>query len=128
MRKLLAITFFTLLTWQIFFNAGFIVYWKVNQTFITEKLCENKDKPQMHCNGKCYLFKQLQKATEKENDKNSLPTSIPKFKSVDNFVIQNYDWNLENQSIILRQPSYKNYSSNLTIGHQNSFFRPPEFI
>ena len=82
----------------------------------------------MHCNGKCYLYQQLQKAAEKENDKNSLPTSLPKFKSIDDFVAQNYDWNLKKKSVSLRQPPFKNYSSNLTIGHQNSLFRPPEFI
>lgn len=110
------------------FNAGFIIYWKVNQTFIIEKLCKNKDKPQMHCNGKCYLYQQLQKAAEKEIDKNSLPTSLPKFKSVDDFVAQNYDWSPKKTSILLRQDSFANYCFNWPIGHQNSLLRPPEFI
>lgn len=33
---------------------------------ITQKLCVNKNKPQLHCNGKCYLSKQLKKAAENE--------------------------------------------------------------
>lgn len=30
-----------------------------NYQYIKNKLCENKDKPEMHCNGKCYLMKEL---------------------------------------------------------------------
>lgn len=36
--------------------------------YISEVLCINKDKPEMHCNGKCYLMKSLAEAAEKEAD------------------------------------------------------------
>lgn len=36
----------------------------VNQTEIAATLCENKDKPELHCNGHCQLKKEL----EKHND------------------------------------------------------------
>lgn len=35
--------------------------WKINQARITELYCINKDNPLMHCNGQCYLSKQLKK-------------------------------------------------------------------
>jgi hypothetical protein len=38
--------------------------YEINKAAITASLCENKDKPAMHCNGKCHLRKQLAKATE----------------------------------------------------------------
>ena len=41
----------------------------VNYDYIVENLCENKDTPSMHCDGKCYLAKQLAKESE-GNDKN----------------------------------------------------------
>ena len=46
----------------------FFVYaeFKANQKYIAASLCENRDKPQMHCNGKCYLMKKLKEAEEKE--------------------------------------------------------------
>lgn len=37
-----------------------------NYDYITNELCENKDKPIMGCNGKCYLMKELAKASETE--------------------------------------------------------------
>lgn len=41
----------------------------MNYDYIVNVLCENKDKPQMHCDGKCFLSKQLAKESEK-SDKN----------------------------------------------------------
>lgn len=38
----------------------------VNQDYISEYLCINKDKPMMNCDGKCYLSKMLQ---EDQNEK-----------------------------------------------------------
>lgn len=42
------------------------VFWQVNfhlnQQEIVRLECENKNRPELHCNGKCYLAKQLQKA------------------------------------------------------------------
>ena len=42
----------------------------LNKSVITEKLCVNKAKPKMHCNGKCYLAKQLK---EKEQQNKQAP-------------------------------------------------------
>ncbi len=47
---------------RFFIYAGF----EVNQKYISEKLCENRDRPWMHCNGKCFLMKKLKQAEEKE--------------------------------------------------------------
>jgi hypothetical protein len=41
--------------------------WILNQSSITAEKCENRDKPQLHCDGKCYLKKQL--ANEQEQKK-----------------------------------------------------------
>ena len=53
----------------------FSFYWQINfyinQREITRLECENKNRPEMHCNGKCYLAKQLKKADEQLNYKKS---------------------------------------------------------
>ena len=49
-----------LLAWTVPYMP-FIEY-ELNKKYIAEVLCENKDKPEMHCNGKCHLKKQLKKA------------------------------------------------------------------
>lgn len=37
---------------------------ELRKKYIVHNLCENRYKPQLHCDGKCYLAKQLQKAAE----------------------------------------------------------------
>ena len=44
-----------------------IVNYEIHKDYITQNFCENKNKPQMHCNGKCHLKKQLQKQEKNEN-------------------------------------------------------------
>jgi len=36
----------------------------VNYEYITKELCENKEKPELKCNGKCHLKTELAKAYE----------------------------------------------------------------
>jgi hypothetical protein len=43
-----------------------VVNYMANYKYITKVLCVNKAKPQMHCNGKCQLMKDLAKAAEQE--------------------------------------------------------------
>lgn len=38
----------------------------INIGYIVKNLCVNKDKPAMHCNGKCYLAKQLKQQEKQE--------------------------------------------------------------
>ncbi len=47
---------------RLFIYASF----EINKSYIASALCENRDKPWMHCNGKCYLIKKLRQAEEKE--------------------------------------------------------------
>ena len=47
-------------------QVGVVMYYHLNKTYISQKLCENRSNPKMHCNGKCYLSKQLKKAEEGE--------------------------------------------------------------
>lgn len=59
MRQLTAILLALIITSQAFYNVGVLAYWLANRAYIAATLCENKDKPQLHCNGKCYLKKKI---------------------------------------------------------------------
>lgn len=39
----------------------------VNYDYIVNTLCVNKSKPEIHCNGKCYLSKELAKTNDSES-------------------------------------------------------------
>ncbi|EDM36804.1 hypothetical protein PBAL39_18059 [Pedobacter sp. BAL39] len=47
---------------SLFVFAGF----ELNKQYIADRLCVNKNKPELHCNGKCYLMKKLRMAQDKE--------------------------------------------------------------
>lgn len=44
---------------QIFSKQLIFADYQLNKSFIAAVLCENKSKPQMHCEGKCHLKKEL---------------------------------------------------------------------
>ena len=48
---------------RFFIYAGF----ELNRNYIAAKLCENRNKPQLHCNGKCYFMKKLKQAEENKS-------------------------------------------------------------
>lgn len=52
-------------------NIIIILHYKFNQDFFAE-ICENKDKPEMECNGKCHLKKQLKQQEENESEKKKI--------------------------------------------------------
>jgi len=45
----------------------------IRQAKIAAENCENKKKPEMKCNGKCYLAKKLKKQAEKEKESPVFP-------------------------------------------------------
>ena len=49
---------------RLFVYAGF----ELNRNYIATHLCENRDKPWLHCNGRCYFMKKIRQAEEKEKN------------------------------------------------------------
>lgn len=49
---------------RLFIYAGF----ELNRNYIATKLCINRDKPWLHCNGKCYFLKKVRQAEERDKN------------------------------------------------------------
>jgi len=109
-----------------------LVNWKINQTEITEKYCENKNTPMLNCNGKCYLAKQLKKqedvlASELDQNNKKIPTP-KKVKESDvseeiifsNLIISSEENNSSKHCF------YFNFK--YSIESVDSFFHPPQFV
>jgi len=47
---------------RFFVVAGF----ELNRNYIAANLCENRDKPAVHCDGKCYFAKKMKQADDKQ--------------------------------------------------------------
>lgn len=51
-----------------------VIEYYANYDYIASVLCENRDKPYLECNGKCYLEKQLNKTNHNGHDhKSTIP-------------------------------------------------------
>jgi hypothetical protein len=64
----------------------FVFAWfKANQAYVAQTLCENKAKPTSNCKGKCYLAKQLKKADgESQTQKTpALPQGLKEIKEAE---------------------------------------------
>lgn len=46
---------------------GTVAYFNVNRAYIAKSLCENRSRPELKCNGKCYLAKMLKKQQAKKD-------------------------------------------------------------
>jgi hypothetical protein len=61
-----------------------VLDWKWNQAIITEKYCENKNKPMLNCNGQCYLAKQLRALEfEEKQERSKFPSPEQKIKQLE---------------------------------------------
>lgn len=102
--------------------AGLIVLvsFKINQDYIAEFLCINKDVPESNCNGCCHLKMELE---EQQENKGSLPES--EIKKID---IQYFENEISlsknrNESPNLISLYYLNITGNLI---PDNIFHPPE--
>lgn len=103
-----------------------VVDYMINYDYFVNVLCENKAKPELKCNGKCQLMKNLAKVAEEEK-----PISTDKkFKSLETEVL----FFQELQPIILPQVYFpnknnlSNHYSNLYFHKESgSVFHPPKF-
>lgn len=66
MKFLQASILLLLLSVQTFYQAGLVGWFYANQDSIARAHCVNKNRPQMHCDGKCYLAKKLKQAEQQE--------------------------------------------------------------
>jgi hypothetical protein len=60
-HRLLSILLLLLFTLPFAMKVGVLAHWKINQVRIIKLYCINKNKPRLHCDGKCYLAQQLKR-------------------------------------------------------------------
>lgn len=108
---------------QTFNRAVITMAFKVNQDYIAANFCENKDKPEMHCNGRCMLVKKLKQAEqneEKQRTENLAKTALLYFCKIHLLAVKNPLSDLKPQGF---NPFYLNFKPSL---FANDIFKPPQ--
>lgn len=94
-------------------------YW-MNRDYIASTLCENKDKPELKCEGKCHLKKEIQENSEDGNEEQEVANSLMLefLNHSDNFELK-----LNESSAIMK---FHFYTEPVVAGFTSSIFRPPQ--
>ena len=124
MNKILILVALTLFLKPIFPVVDYVV----NYDYIRTVLCENKAKPELKCNGKCQLMKNLAKESEEEKPINSDKKSNLKqevevlfFQTIKSLIVEKIYF----QKTTTISNNYSNLYSHLS---GCLVFHPPTFI
>lgn len=81
---------------------GTIAYFKLNREYIAKVLCENRKRPELHCDGKCFLAKKLKQQQEKQDKETS--EKVHNTPLIQLFAPQPYSCHFEPETREFREP------------------------
>ena len=121
MKKWIAILAFAGLLIQTFSMVVIYAEYYANQDFIAKNLCENRDKPMMHCNGKCCLKKKLANSSKEQ----APGQRSQKSEQVVNLFYTDTCFSLRPNYPIIVSSQYFSYNDLETFSFHHSVFHPP---
>lgn len=71
MKFIASTIFILLLLTQVFSKWLMVIDYTINKDYIAKNLCENRNRPTLHCNGKCQLMKKMALEDDQTNKTNS---------------------------------------------------------
>ncbi|MEO5911870.1 MAG: hypothetical protein ABIP95_13350 [Pelobium sp.] len=103
---------------RLFYFAGY----ELNKEYIATVLCVNKDKPELNCNGKCFLTRKIAEAEKKQQ---SQERKTQKDLSQQIMLIASFKINFLN---VVHQSQQINYTNNYSFSKTTSFYHPPPTV
>ena len=76
------------MTSQFSHRIGIVAWFQINQTEIIELFCINKEKPELACDGKCYLKQKLIESEKHTNEQSSNILTSLKYEIIDYFLVE----------------------------------------
>jgi hypothetical protein len=105
-----------------------VVYldFELNKEYIIQNLCENRFKPELNCNGQCYLAKQLHRVAEDKATKEA-ERQEQGFKKLleESFNHENFVFSQTFESVILTVQNNFSYKTSHYSTLTASLFHPP---
>jgi hypothetical protein len=103
-----------------FVYAGF----EMNNKYIAENLCINKNRPWLHCDGKCYFMKKIRQAEENEK-KQETKDNLTKMEV--SFFQEPYQFAFIEPVILESHKStFYRYNYQYRCSYLSAIFRPPK--
>ena len=126
LKKLTYILLFIAFAFRPAYHLAYIGYYQLNIDYIIETYCVNKDKPELQCNGKCHLAKQITPEVDgTDKDTKGINTISEAFFPV--FKDTSYKYTIKN---ILEKETKNNWSltSLSPINFIKHVEQPPDFL
>jgi hypothetical protein len=125
-KKIIGISLLITLAIKLFMAPLIFADYELRKDFITRNYCINKNRPEMNCDGKCYLAKQLEKA-EQEDQKQATSNFISKLLSFETVIKTNDFVNFFlKKSFKTKDDSHFKVLEFLLSKNVFSFFHPPQ--
>jgi len=100
-----------------------VLEYLINYDYIANELCENKDKPLLSCNGKCYLEKQVKKQLHLDHkQKEQTPPKVD-FEKFITLKTKKFDYRFLDKDKNQERPVFFDKLKEIT--YSNSLLRPP---
>ena len=120
MRTFVSIFLFLLFLTQVFSSAVMDGMYRLNYNYVAQTLCINKNKPALHCDGKCYLSKQIKKDAANE----ATPSGSKREKGETSFFLPSY-YSLTPVAYSSEALTNTGFCQNLLPQHISLLLRPP---
>ncbi|RYD55793.1 MAG: hypothetical protein EOP56_14615 [Sphingobacteriales bacterium] len=121
MSRIIAILLLVCLSCQYVGHLGIIRWYEANKAYAARVLCENKDKPQMKCCGKCFVRKQIAKTVDTPSEKDA---PVKQIKTGSLFIIpEPVSFRVSDIEIQLRH--YASYQLKAYTVFTKDIFHPP---
>lgn len=125
-KKITGAILFVTIAFKMFMAPIIFANYELRKDFIIKNYCINKSRPELHCDGKCYLAKQLKKA-EQEDQKQATGNFISKLLSFESEIKTNLFANYFAKKAFQEKenPNFQ-YIVSFSLVHTFSFFHPPQ--
>ena len=121
LKPLIVILLMTGMLAQTFSRLFIIIDYQLNKDYLAANLCENRDKPQMHCNGKCCMMKKM-KQEEKNDQENPERKMENKFEII---AYQATNYLLTPGCTIITRTKYPVIRESISPNFHYTIFHPP---
>jgi len=100
----------------------------LNYDYISSVLCENKNKPEAHCNGKCFLEKNIEKDIQENHKNSSTPKSIATTEFVAIYTEQKNILSITYIENTQEKQHFPKKTENYSFNYSVNIFHPPALI
>jgi hypothetical protein len=120
-KKGIAFILLLIFTLQTFYASGFTVWFYANRNAIASKHCINKNRPELKCDGKCFLSMKMKEAGQHQDE--NAPLQVKQLLESSPYTLLNSYLSLETPVNRIEHQSV--YTIRYNYLHSASLFRPP---